>query len=150
MRFAVTLIGVVCIAFVVIGCGGSEDDTIAKSEYVERADAICGKAEAKRDAAVKAAVRAQKEVGKVSTQSFGERLVVDVALPPLEQMTEELADLDQPKDGASDAEAMVTSFEAGIEQAEDEPAEILNGTVDPFKDAKRDASALGLKECSQL
>lgn len=152
MKPATALIAVFCIAVAAMvgGCGGSDDDTIAKAEYVKQGNAICAKAVADRNVAVQAAVKKEEAGPGKPDEAFSEELVIDVALPPLTQMTDELAALSDPDPGADEAAAIVGSFETGIEEVEDDPARVVKGTVDPFKDAKEQAAKFGLKACSNV
>lgn len=134
----------------IAGCGGSDDESLTKAEFVRQADAICKKADAKRDTEVKAAIEKQQESKRSMTNAEGEDLIVDVALPPLDEMTAELADLGEPEPEGEKATAMVSAFEDGLEVIEDDTAKVLQGSVDPFKSAKKLAVDYGVKACSEV
>lgn len=153
MRLVVTLVGVVCLAAVIVGCGssssGSSGDELTKAEYVEQANAICRRAAAKRDADVQEVYKTQQQSGEKVDASFGEDLVLKVALPPLSQMTDDLAALGDPDPGSDEAAEVVEAYEAGITRIEEEPAKILKGT-DAFAGARKKAEAFGLKDCAEV
>ena len=141
------LICVALLGALVSGCGSSDgEETIAKAEFVEEANAICKKGQKEREAAAGLAL-SDLGGGKSIDEADTEEVYVDVIVPYLVRMTDELGELDQPDSGAETASAVVESFEEGIEVIEDDPAKVLKGAVDPFKEAREQAQAYGLKAC---
>ena len=142
------LVGIVGVASVFGGCGGDDDSSTAltKQAFIKQGDAICVKANAQKDKDLKAAFAKQSKAGSPVDKAFEENLVTTVALPPIAQMSEELAALGAPSE---EAEAVVTAFEDGVENVEDNPASVLDGS-NPFEEADTLAGKYGFKACSQI
>ncbi|MBK5218509.1 MAG: hypothetical protein JJE35_01800 [Thermoleophilia bacterium] len=149
MRLLATVIGIVCAALVIVGCGGGSDDTLSKAEFIKQGDAICKKASTKREAAVVAAVRSE-DPGDKHGIAFSEKTIIEAGIPPLTQMTDELADLGEPDPGAEEAAAVVEAYKAGVASMEDDPLGTLRGSNKSFAEATKLAAEFGLKACSQL
>lgn len=143
------LLGVFAIALVGAGCGGGDDSTssgLSKAQFVKQGDAICAKAETKKNSDLETAFKEGSKGGKPLSKSFERQLVIEVALPPIVTMTEELAALGAP-DG--DGEAIVSAFEDGISAIEDDPGSVLDGS-NPFEEADQLAGQYGFKACAEV
>jgi hypothetical protein len=134
----------------IAGCGGGDDETVTKAEFTAQANAICAKTDAKRDAAVTAAFKKQEASGKGSTDAFSQELISTAVVPPFNQMTEELSELEAPDPGAEEAAAVTAAFEKAVRHLEEVPVEDLDPQVDPFGVAKAKATAFGLKKCGEI
>lgn len=142
------LLGVFAIALVGAGCGGGDDtgSGLTKAEFVKQGDAICAKADAKKNSDLKSAFEQQAKEGKQLNKSIERQLVTEVALPPVATMTEELADLGAPDEKAG---AIVTAYEDGVSAIEDDPGSVLNGS-NPFEEPDKLALEYGFKRCSEI
>jgi len=128
------------------GCGGGDDEaSLTKAEFIKQGDAICAEAEEKKNAALEKAF--QKKENQSSQKAVQERLVTEVALPPVATMAEELADLGAPDDQAS---AIVEGYEEAVEEIEADPAAAVASEEGPFKEPNELAADYGFKECSQV
>ncbi len=138
-------------AFAVAGCGGSDEDSLTKAEFIKQADAICAKGDAAREKVVQAAIK-EEENGEQGPQgdAAGEEFVLDIALPPLAKMVEELGELGEPTTGGETANKIVTGFEEGVELIENEPLRVLEAKVDPWDEPKELGRDYGMKQCSEL
>lgn len=135
---------IIAFALVVAACGG--DDTIAKAEFVERADAICKAADEELDA-------------------LGEPSGLDDLVEQLEEgraiyqrLREDVAELDRPDEDADEIEelfAILDELIAGVDEmlvaARDSDAEALadagNRLDELSAEAEVKAGALGFEEC---
>jgi hypothetical protein len=147
MRGVALVIGVIGAISLAIGCGGSDETVISKSAFVRQGEVICAKGKAKRYGDMSAAVTAAQKTGELGGRSFARELLLDIGLPPVVRMTQELAELGESDDRK--AGAIVAAFEAGIETTEADPLQGIDG-ADPFAEAKKLAAAYGLKSCGQI
>jgi len=143
-----TLVGAFVIALVAAGCGGGDDTASAteKAAFIKQGDAICAKAESRKNADLEDAFKKQAKSGKSMDKAFETRLVTEVALPPVVVMTEELAALDLPDE---DAEAIISAYESSISGIEESPNSVLDGS-NPFEEADRLASKYGFRACAEI
>jgi hypothetical protein len=140
---AIFVIGLVAL---LSGCGGSDDEpSLTKAEFIKQGDAICAEAEEKKNAALAKAF--QKKENQSSQKAVQERLVTDVALPPIAAMAEELSDLGAPDDKAT---AIVEGYEAAVEEIEEDPAAAVSSEKGPFAQPDKLAAEYGFKECSGI
>jgi hypothetical protein len=137
-------------AILATGCG--EDSSLTRGEFSEQADAICVKAEKKREQALEKFLL-ENEVGfnKPASLKEQEEQVKDVSMPRIRAMTEEVAELDPPSEEEAEIEALIKSVEKGIDKAEENSEKKLKpgpeGFEDPFEDAAERARAYGFKTC---
>jgi hypothetical protein len=143
-----TLVGALMIAVVAVGCGASGSTSPTKAEFAQRADAVCGRAEEKRNAAVEAFAKKHSLGEGTPSKAVAEKLVTEAALPPFQDMTAQLAELEPPSGEEDQVKAIVEGFERAIEEVEEDPSSALAGSVDPFSKVSRAASSYGLKTCA--
>ena len=139
------LVGALAIALIVVGCGSSEPDPLTKAEFIKQGNAICVQAGQEREAALKEAAKEGTQGSEESSEAELDRYVTEVALPPIQKMTDELDGLGAPKKDEKQVEAIVAGFEEDIEKLEADPHSALGG--DPFTGANKLAAAYGLTEC---
>lgn len=150
--FKFIVVGILSLAALLAGgCGADSEsqttESLTKAQYVKQADAICQRQNAKKDAALnKAYEELQKE--KTGAGRAAEEKIIEIALPPIAAMTEEVADLGTPTEQAEDAEKFVAEMEAAISEVEDDPALALD--EEPFEGAKARATRLGFKQCNSF
>lgn len=138
------------------GCGGGDDatteaETLTKAEFIAQANAICTKAEKKRNASVAAAIKSQeakeKEEINLGDQATIEELMVAGVLPVARQMTEELAALGPPD---AKAAAIVDAYEATVEGTDADPGRFMRRGMDPLGKARVLAVKYGLEVCGRI
>jgi hypothetical protein len=140
------LFGVLVIALV--GCGSSDEDSLTKAEFVNQANAICGKAEKEKDEDLLSYMKENPAAAKGLTASVEQELV-GVAAPPLRQMTEELGDLGAPEGDEDAVSAIIESFEAAIATLEEDPKAVMAGS-NPFAEADKLSAQYGIKTCAEI
>lgn len=142
------VLGVLAVAIAGAGCGGGDDSGsgLTKAEFVKQGDAICAEADAEKNAGLEAAFERQTKSGNPLSKGFEQKLVTEVALPPVSAMTEELAALDAPDE---EAEAIVSAYEESVREIEDDPSSVLGGS-NPFEAADKLAGEYGFKRCSEI
>jgi hypothetical protein len=155
-RGSAALVGLLALLALVIGagCGGGDDEesSLTKAEFVKQADAICARQDDAKNKALEEAFREQgdKNLKGQKAQEAQEEIIADAALPPIDQMVEELADLGAPSGEEEKAEAMVEAFEEEVGNIEGDLKGTVEGKVGLFDKANKLAQELGLKSCSQI
>ncbi len=146
------VLGVLALALLIVtGCGGDSEsqttESLTKTQYVKQADAICQRQNEKKDAELnKAYEELQKK--KTSGGRAAEEKIIEVALPPIADMTEEVAELGVPTEQSEEAKKFVAEMEAAISKVQDDPSLALDG--EPFEGAKARAARLGFKQCNNF
>ncbi len=126
---------------------------MSKAEFVKRADVICAKAMAKKEAAFRAAWEARSKKSNVPDAYTGEELhavMTDVLLPPIARMVDELEGLGEPAAEGDQAEAVVHEFQEAVGKIEADPAKVVAAEIGPFTEALKVAREFGLKSCSRV
>jgi hypothetical protein len=140
--------GVLALLVVAAGCGSDGDDSsLTKAEFVKQADAICARQDGKKN---KALEKAFGEGAQGNPQKAQEKIIADVALPPIAEMSEELADLGGPSGEEEKAEEMVEAFEEEVEKIEADIPGTVAGKVGNFDKASKLAKDFGMKACAQI
>jgi hypothetical protein len=143
---------IVLTAVAISACGGSgsgstadpSGGTLTKQEFVAKANAICERTEAERGKRIEVAFAKYGE-GEGPNEAEAEKMVFDVALPPIRKMTKELAALPLPSGSEARAEAIIKGFEGSIARAEAKPAIVVAGNG--FIRSDERAAAFGLSKC---
>ncbi len=73
-------------------------------------------------------------------------LLSDLALPPVQEMIEELGDLGPPAGDEKKVQAIIEAFEDGVERLEANPANVSAG-VAAFENANKLSEQYGLVAC---
>jgi len=148
------LAGVMAIAIVAAGCGGSDDGTdtvvLTKAEFIKQGDAIC----AKTSKQIEDEADEFAEDNDVDTsnpkQEDQEGVIVTVVAPALQAQADELTALGAPEGEEDTTAAIVEAIEAGAEELEDDPAALLESAdAGPLEKAEELADQFGFKECGQ-
>jgi hypothetical protein len=148
--FLRTLISICLIAsaLAVAGCGGG-DSTLTKAEYIKQAETICKRINDQREEAIQAfTAKSSAGPGNPITVSEQLKLVLDVALPPVQQEAEELDELGDPEGAEAEAEAIVDGLENGVDKVEQNPTIVLKEPTNPFNKTGELARKFGLENCA--
>lgn len=148
-------VGMLVAILALAGCGGggettSEATSLSKAEFIRQGDAICDKARKRKATALKVAlddVLSRDTTTEEIPLAEQEELLFDVVLPPLEEMSSELSDLEVP--GDPKAAAVPRSFERTIDELKENPAMIAE-SENVFLEADRIAAAYGFQICSEF
>jgi hypothetical protein len=146
------LIGALIAVTALAGCGGGDGDEtseITKAQFINRADAICQKANEDKQQAIAASFKKRSLTSLPENKKVQEEIVLE-AIPPLKKMTKELGALGAPSGDEKKVESMVDSYEAGIESIEEDPAGALGESYDAFDKANQMAAAYGLEACENV
>ena len=154
LKLIYALIFGVCALALVGGCGSEEGATTirtdranTKVDFQQQADAICAKAERRRDAAVVESAKGEELIFGGDNAAV-EDLIVEAVLPVVRAMVGELAELKAPD---AKAAAIVSAYEATIEGTDANPRRfVVRGGIDPLAQARILAATYGLKVCGKL
>lgn len=137
-KIIIASIAALGIAVVAVGCGGGDAEPLSKAAFLKQGNQICLERTKEREASV-------TEFAKENPDASPEEMVNDAALPPTEDMIDELDGLGVPKGDEKQVEAIITGLEEGVEKVETNPKEALGS--DAFEAANEAAEAYGLTEC---
>lgn len=135
----------------IFGCGSSEDagetsPPLTKAQFLQRGNQICKKGLEEKDAVVKSAVaKANAEEGGKPSQQRQEEVAEDI-LVKFQQIKTELDELSPPAESEESVENIMSSLEAGLEKAEENPLSLLRTNL--FEKSSSAATAYGLEACS--
>jgi hypothetical protein len=149
----------VAAALVAAGCGDDEEDpttpattaTDASTEgsatldsWVKRADEICTSGD---QAAQQAAQQAfgNKQPSEEELTAFAS----DVVVPNLQEQYDAISALPKPEAEAEQIDAMLSSLQTGINQVNEDPGALVQGTdsIPAIQEATEQAKELGLTDC---
>ncbi|HEU5104604.1 MAG TPA: hypothetical protein VFU11_02060 [Solirubrobacterales bacterium] len=141
------------IALAAAGCGGSSDDetsSLTKAQFIKQGDAVCKEVEEKRGKAIgdfydKEEARSAQELGAKGQ----EKLVLEVALPPVKGLEGELEALGAPEGDESEIEAMFKALDQAIAEVEKNPNSVLASAESPFDKPGELATKYGFETCLQ-
>jgi len=133
----------VLIALLVAGCGGSSEEALTKSEFVEQGNAICKQATKEREKAI--AEFAQTGNPNGSRENLQEE-AVEKALPSYEGAAEKIAELRAPKGDEAKVEAIVEGMEETVAKIHANPQSAFAGDR-AFRNANKAAENYGLDDC---
>lgn len=142
----------VALAALIAGCGGSDDDTVTKAEFIKKADAICKKTDQTQLGEFQAYT--QRRLARLNRMSFKEReeeLTSAVYVPSIQKEIKELEALDVPPGDEQKVEAVFTQMKASLKEFAKDPTGYLEGgPSDPFNKAFRAARDYGLNFCKEI
>lgn len=128
--------------------GGGEASSLTKKEFIERADAICDKADKAQEAGLQK-VNKETPVAELS-KAEQQELVVTLGLGPVKKEAEELAELGAPAGDEEQIEAFISQLEAALAKAERNPKLVSGGGSNPFKEVNELAAEYGFEGCSEV
>jgi hypothetical protein len=146
-----TRVGLVCsvaaLLLVGAGCGGDDDDSssgVTKSEFIEKADAVCKDFNAQIQKGV-------EELPEDTSQADVAQFTLDTAVPLFRDQLDKLRALDVPPADADQVEQMWDDLESGTDELEqklkDDPAGAFAKEYDPFGDVNEALNEYGLEQC---
>lgn len=142
-RFLTLLAGVMALAALTTGCGGSDDEALTKAEYVKQANAICKKLNEETAVKYEAFYKANKDAGTAELQAT----VATMYLPALEERVEALNELTPPAEDEEKVEAILDALEAGIDDTASQNLIPFQATQKVFEKANKLALGYDLAYC---
>ena len=145
MLAAVATSTVLGMSIAVAGCGGGDDESLTKAEFIQQADAICKKA---HDGFEKAFNRTFSG-GQQPSQAQLNEFAADTLVPGVQKEIDDIGELEPPSADADEVDAIIAAEQDGVDKVRADPG-ILAPSVkeDPLKKGQDLARAYGMKECS--
>jgi hypothetical protein len=144
--FAAALAGVVALA----GCGGSDSttsttsETLTKSEFVAKGNAIC----AKGNEEIRAEGKKLFSSGQVPSQAAQEKFVTATVIPSIQQQVDGVDALPAPAGDEQKVQAIVDAARSALDKVKQDPSLITDQTQsDPFAQADKLTNSYGLTQC---
>ena len=126
------------LAAAVAGCGESSDNTLSKTEFIKKADAICAKDNKRLQAA-------GAKIGQKPTSAQMTQFVRSDLVPTLSNQIEKLRALKAPKKDQDHLNKLFDEVDQGLAKVKSEPSLLTQGN--PFSRPNAGARAYGLKVC---
>lgn len=148
-RALITGAAVLALSFGAAACGSSDDsgdgssseDTLTKTELIEKADALCVKFDGEVATSFENA-----DLTPESTKADFSAFVTDEIVPLYRDQIEQLRELTPDEESADDYNNIVDTLESELDAVEEDPT-IALGDDTPFKGATAAAQDFGLKDC---
>jgi septal ring factor EnvC (AmiA/AmiB activator) len=124
------------LAALIVGCGGSSEAApLKKSQFVKQADEVCASTQKER----------AEQSDELAESEDSEEDLMRALLEPVENMTDELADLGPPAGQEKEVEAIIAAYEKGISKLEADPG--ASDVPLAFDQANQLAADYGLTDC---
>jgi hypothetical protein len=131
----------------VAGCGGGDDSSLTKAEFIKQADAVCLAAEKEKQDGLEAFLEESGTgPGKPLTPKQQEEMATDAILPPLRTEADELNELDVPDGEEERVTPILEGFDETLKSLEADP-EAAATESDPFGKVAKLAGEYGFKTC---
>lgn len=166
-RLIFPLASLLAIASIGVGCGGGSDGdgeeaasssqtaSISRAEFIEKADAVCGKGQ-KQVKAEYAAYLEENDIeelgegGESETEAEARMAdIIEAAIPALRQQLEGIRELGAPAGEEARVSAYLEAAEAGIEKGEEDPRAMFTSSKALFAQSDKLAGEIGFKVCGQ-
>lgn len=145
--------GLLAAALIAAGCGGSgsgEPTPIAKSDFIEGAEAVCAEAARRIESEFQAyerSGRAADEANELSVNEAAASVAKKILIPAKRQELEELRKLEIPEEDADRVNAMIAALDEGVEKAEARPERAARDGTEAFGKVDRLAAEYGIEGC---
>jgi hypothetical protein len=157
----------IAVALILGGCGGtgssdpsagtvSKEGEVSsasspsptKAEFIKRGDAICRKTDTIQKESLDAYT--EQHPGEIKSVADQEKIIIQVALPPIKTEIQELAALGAPKGDEAKIQEIISGLEDALQAAERAPLTLL-GTEGEGEFAKPDklAESYGFVDCAK-
>lgn len=149
-RLAAAGAGVLAIALIVAGCGGSDPSvstsSLSKAQFIKKADAVCAQGNKRLETNFATFLQEKKNLKHPSEADF-EELVGKVVVPNLKREVKELRALGAPSGDEDRVGEIITAIEEGIETAESDPKVAASSSEAVFGVSSRLSKEYGLEVC---
>jgi hypothetical protein len=146
------------VAFLVVGCGGSDDSTAAspvtKAQFIKRADRICIKADNVQPRELNAyRGKYKKQLKKLGPVEYEETVVRDLTLPSVKTEIKELKSLKAPDGEEKQVNGIIAGYKAAVRKGERNPYAVARWdrpAKDPFTGINKIVVRYGIIGCTDL
>jgi len=121
----------------IAGCGGGDDETLTKEEYIQRADQICQEGNDEIEAAAE----------DVELQDLT-KFITETVVPKTEEQIAKIRELPIPEGDEQTLNSIYDRVEEAIQKFKDDPgslADLASGNIAPG--VEEDSRAYGFKVC---
>ena len=150
LRLAAPLVAALAGIVALVGCGGSDStkgttsETLTKSEFVAKANAIC----AKGNKEIRAAVQKLYSSGQAPSTAAQEKFVTATDIPSIQQQVDAVDALPARAGYEQQVQAIVDAADSALEKVKQNPSLITQqGQSDPFAKADKLTNSYGLTQC---
>ncbi len=127
---------IVIAAFAVAGCGGDDDDTDSKEEFIAQADEICESGDAE----------IEQQALELGTGADENTLVTTVIVPGTRDQVEQIRALTPPEGDEDEIAEFLDTFDRGLDELEDDPS--ILSKAETIAEARQLATGYGFKSCN--
>jgi hypothetical protein len=127
------------------GCGGSDDNTPTKAEFIQQADAICKKAHDKFETDFNQAFGGNAQPSQAELNKFA----LSTLVPGVQGEIDDVSALQPPSGDEAEVQAIIDAVQGGVDKIKADPG-VLSPQVkfDPQKKGHQLAKEYGMKECA--
>jgi hypothetical protein len=154
-RFSLLFAGVLAVAVVAAGCGGSDDNgsstaSLSKAQFIEQGNAICSKGNAKLESEFEEfAEEHNLQENKKPSDSELEEATETILIPGISSQVEEIRALGTPEGDEGEVDEILTGAEEAVEDAEEDPVSFAESESPKLKEVNKQAREYGLTVCGE-
>lgn len=137
-----TIAVVLVLGIAAVGCGGGDDDTLTKAQFIKQADAICAKGNKRIDAAAKEIFTTKQQPSKAQLTTFA----TDTLIPDIQRQVDEVRALNEPSDDEDEVNAFLDSAQAELDKGKEDPLYITSDKS--FSETNQLGKQYGFKVCA--
>lgn len=139
------------LALFAAGCGGSDEESLSKAEFIKQGDTVCKKiiASSFKDGLAYAR-KNQAKLSRLDPEVARGQVLTAGAVPAVQQGLEELEALGKPEKGGEEVDAFLSETKKALAKMEKEPESSEANSGNAFNPVNRAARAYGFKYCSSL
>jgi hypothetical protein len=134
---------VLAVVLVAAGCGGGDDDTLTKAQFIKQADAICKKGNKRIDAAAQDIFTGQQQPSKAQLTTFA----TDTLIPDVQRQVDEVRALNEPSEDEDQVNAFLDSAQSELDKGKENPLYMTSSKS--FSETNQLGQQYGFKVCSQ-
>jgi hypothetical protein len=146
-RLMAMLVAATALALIAGGCGGGDEESLTRAEFIEQADAICTESSKQIEREYRAFAEGGARKGGIS-KAEGQEVGQEILLPNVQSRVEELRELNPPEADEDQITAMLDALEAGVEEGRENPKSLFSGDY-PLEEANKMAQEYGFKACGR-
>jgi hypothetical protein len=136
---------VAAFAVLVGGCGGDDEPSPTKAEFVKQADEICQQGNERADVEAQKYVKQNEFDAPTASTKEVEKAIRSVYLVNVNEQVEELKELGAPEGDEDQVDEIVASYEDGVATIEEKPMTFFDGSA--LKEPRKLATDYGLETC---
>lgn len=138
------ILALVIAAALSVGACGSDEPKLTKSQYIERGNAICAKANQRVE---EAARRTFTTPGEIASAELVTEFANEVVAPTIENEVEQLSELRPPEVDEERIEDLLQAGRDGVDRVQEDPTVLLSSVDSGFGRYQELSVAYGLQNC---